>query len=108
MLHAAAYYARTAPEMGERFYDEIERLTRDIRQQPDRFRLFDPPVRRHFSSVFAYAVLYVDQQDRCGFVCQSTRHACGGAPLPPSAALHGCGNRAFPRRRVYPLRRPES
>ena len=50
--------------MGCRFYDEIERLIRDIRQQPERFRLFDSPIRRHFSDVFPYAVLYVDQPDR--------------------------------------------
>ena len=47
-----------------RFYDEIERLILDIRQDPDRYRIFDSPVRRHFSSVFPYAVLYVDQLDR--------------------------------------------
>ena len=28
---AAAYYYRISPELGGRFYDEIERLIRDIR-----------------------------------------------------------------------------
>jgi len=50
--------------LGIRFYDEIERLILDIRQDPDRYRFFDSPVRRHFSSVFPYAILYVDQPDR--------------------------------------------
>jgi plasmid stabilization system protein ParE len=58
------YYARLDPELGGRFYDEIERLIRNIRQQPDRFRLFDAPIRRHFSDVFPYAVLYIDQPER--------------------------------------------
>ncbi len=61
---AAQYYTRISEELGGRFYDEIERLIRDIRSQPDRFRLFDPPIRRHFSDVFPYAILYVDQPDR--------------------------------------------
>ncbi len=60
----ANYYARLDPELGGRFYDEIEQLIRDIRQQPDRFRLFDAPIRRHFSDVFPYAVLYIDQPER--------------------------------------------
>ena len=62
--NAAEYYARPDPELGRRFYDEIERLIRDIRQQPERFRVFDAPMRRHLSDVFPYAVLYVDQPDR--------------------------------------------
>jgi toxin ParE1/3/4 len=61
---AAEYYARIDPELGKRFYDQIEGLILDIRRQPQRFRLFDPPIRRHFSNVFPYAVLYVDQPDR--------------------------------------------
>lgn len=61
---AAEHYAGLDPELGRRFYDEVERLIRDVRQNPERFRLFDAPVRRHFSGVFPYAVLYVDQPDR--------------------------------------------
>ena len=61
---AANYYFRISPEIADRFYDEIERLILAIRTQPDRFRVFDPPVRRYFSDVFPYAVLYLDQPDR--------------------------------------------
>jgi toxin ParE1/3/4 len=61
---AAEYYTRINPELGRRFYEQIEGLIRDIRRQPRRFRLFDPPIRRHFSDVFPYAVLDVDQPDR--------------------------------------------
>jgi toxin ParE1/3/4 len=56
------------PMLGGRFYDEIERLIRDIRSHPDRYRLFDPPVRRHISTVFPYAVLYLDHPDRLWIV----------------------------------------
>jgi toxin ParE1/3/4 len=65
---AATYYARISPELGGRFYDEIERLIRDARRQLDRFRPFDPPARRHFSTVFPYAVIYLDQPDRVWIV----------------------------------------
>jgi plasmid stabilization system protein ParE len=61
---AAEYYRELNPELGGRFYEQMERLIQDIRRHPQRYRLYDPPVRRHFSKVFPYAVLYVDQPDR--------------------------------------------
>ena len=61
---AAEHYAGINPELGRRFYDQVERLIQDIRRHPQHYRLFDPPIRRHFSDVFPYAVLYVDQPDR--------------------------------------------
>jgi toxin ParE1/3/4 len=61
---AAEHYAQIDPELGRRFLHEIERLILDVRRQPELFRLFDPPIRRHFSTVFPYAVLYVDQPDQ--------------------------------------------
>jgi plasmid stabilization system protein ParE len=59
--HAARFYADIDPELGGRFYDQIERLILDIRRQPQLYPLFDSPVRRHFDSVFPFAILYVDQ-----------------------------------------------
>jgi toxin ParE1/3/4 len=61
---AAEYYAQVYPELGGRFYDEMERLIQVIRREPVRFLPFDPPARRHFSNVFPYAVIYVEQPDR--------------------------------------------
>jgi len=61
---AATYYAQNGAELGGCFYDEMERLIRDIRRDPQRFRQFDPPAYRHFSSIFPYAVIYVEQPDR--------------------------------------------
>ena len=54
---AAQYYARISPGLGGCFFDEIERVIQDVRHQPGRFRVFDPPARRHFSDVFPYAVI---------------------------------------------------
>ena len=50
---AARYYAAIDPELGGRFYDEIERLILEVRKHPDRFWQFDRPVRRHLSTVFS-------------------------------------------------------
>ena len=46
------YYTRIYPELGGRFYDEMERLIQEVRREPQRFRQFDPPAQRHFSNVF--------------------------------------------------------
>ena len=61
---AARYYSGVQAELGGRFYDEMERLIREVRSQPMRFWMFDPPVRRHLSTVFPYAVVYLEQPDR--------------------------------------------
>ena len=58
---AAKYYAQIDPQLGGRFYDEMERLISDVRREPQRFWRFDPPARRHLSNVSSYAVIYVEQ-----------------------------------------------
>ena len=65
---AARYYVSISPELGGRFFDEIERVIQDVHHQPERFRVFDPPARRHFSDVFPYAVIYLDQPERVWIV----------------------------------------
>jgi len=57
---AAEYYAGIAPELGGRFYDEIERLIREIRQQPERFLSFQPPARRALARQFPYSIVYLE------------------------------------------------
>ncbi len=60
---AALYYAGLDPELGGRFFDEIESLVLDVRQSPERFWMFDPPARRHLSTVFPYSLVYLDKPD---------------------------------------------
>ena len=60
---AAAHYAQNSPELGGRFYDEIERLVAEARATPQRFRKIDGDVRRHLAGDFPYAVLYIDEPD---------------------------------------------
>jgi toxin ParE1/3/4 len=62
-VQAVQYYAGIALELGGRFHAEIERLIAQIRAAPERFRAFDPPVRRHFSRDFPYAVIFLDNPD---------------------------------------------
>lgn len=61
---AASYYSRIYPQLGTRFHDEIERLILEIRKDPRRFKRFDAPAQRHFSNVFPYAVIFVENADR--------------------------------------------
>jgi plasmid stabilization system protein ParE len=65
---AADYYFKIQPGLGGRLYDEIERLIETVCRQPGLFRFFDPPARRHFSTVFPYAVIYIDQPGRIWIV----------------------------------------
>ena len=60
-LQAGSYYAQVDSEIAGRFYEEIERLILEIRQDPQRFRIFEGKVRRHFSTFFPYAVLFLDR-----------------------------------------------
>jgi len=44
------------------------RLIQNVCRQPDRFRVFDPSARRHFSDVFPYAVISLDQPEKVWIV----------------------------------------
>ena len=60
---AAAHYVAISPALGQRFYEAVDELVREMCDQPGLFRLFDPPARRHFGRTFPYAVIYLDQPD---------------------------------------------
>ena len=65
---AVRYYAAIAPELGVRFYREMERLIRGVCAYPERFRMFDPPARRHFSAQFPHAIIYLVKPDHVWIV----------------------------------------
>lgn len=65
---AARYYAAISPELGRRFYDEVDGLVHDICEAPLRYRAFDPPARRHLGEAFPYAMIYLDEPDRVWIV----------------------------------------
>jgi hypothetical protein len=47
---AVHYYSAISPELGVRFYREMERLLLEVCAHPDRFRKFDPPARAGISA----------------------------------------------------------
>ena len=65
---AAVHYAGISPELGGRFYDEIERLISEVSAAPHRFRRIDGDIRRHLAEDFPYALLYLDEPDRVWIV----------------------------------------
>ena len=58
---AVRYYSEVSPELGVRFYREMERLFREVCTDPERFRKFDPPARRHFNPDFPYAIIFLEK-----------------------------------------------
>ncbi len=60
---AIEHYCEESPALAERFKEAIEDLLIDVCSAPQRFRVIDPPVRRHFGRTFPYAILYADQGD---------------------------------------------
>jgi hypothetical protein len=68
LAEAVGYYAEIDPDLGVRFYREMERLIRDVCAQPERFRQFDPPARRHFSTQFPFAIIYLEKPDQVWIV----------------------------------------
>lgn len=65
---AARDYAASSPELGGRFYNEIERLIGEVCRAPTLYRRLRGPVRRHFSTVFPFAILYEDKADHVRIV----------------------------------------
>ena len=61
---ALRYYSEQGPELGNRFYNEIEAAIQAVCAHPSRFRQIDPPVRRYLVSDFPYGLLYIDEPDR--------------------------------------------
>ena len=71
---AAEDYAKIDPELGGRFYDEIERLIGDACRAPLLFRRVRGPIRRHFSTVFPFAILYEDKADHVRILAVMPMH----------------------------------
>ena len=68
LAEAVGYYTQLEPELGVRFYRDMERLLHTVCADPQCFRKFDPPARRYFSAQFPYAVIYVEKPDHVWIV----------------------------------------
>ncbi len=62
------YYSEVSPELGVRFYREMERLLREVCARPKGFWKFDPPARRHLSSSFPYAIVFLEKPEHLWIV----------------------------------------
>ena len=71
---AVDYYAGISPELGARFYREMEQLLREVCERPQLFRQFDPPARRHFTDRFPYGVIYLVEPDHIWIVAVMHLH----------------------------------
>lgn len=58
---AAEDFATISPELGGRFYDEIEHLIAEVCRWPGMYRFVHRPIRRHLSTVFPYGILYEEK-----------------------------------------------
>ena len=65
---SVSYYSEVSPELGVRFYREMERLLYEVCAHPERYWNFDPPARRHLSSDFPYAIVYVEKSEHLWIV----------------------------------------
>lgn len=60
---AAAYYADVDPQLGGRFYDEMQRAIRAVCASPATYRDIGSGVRRYLAADFPFAILYLDEPD---------------------------------------------
>lgn len=66
---ALRYYAESGgPDLGARFYDEVEDALADVCAHPRRFRVIDPPVRRRLLPSFPYALVYIEEAEHVWIV----------------------------------------
>jgi len=71
---AARFYAKIQPELGGRFYDEIEAAIAAVCEHPRQFHEFDPPARRYLAQRFPYAIVYLEEPDRIWIVAVMHLH----------------------------------
>jgi len=65
---AVEFYCGIDRNLAARFYDEMERIILEIRRNPEWYWQFDPSARRHFSTDFPYAIIYLDEPERIWIV----------------------------------------
>jgi len=60
---AVQYYTGISPELGVRFFEDIERLIATAREYPRQYLEFEPPMRRAIARQFPYALIYLDEPE---------------------------------------------
>lgn len=62
-LNALSYYAGISEALGQSVCRYMAGRLTEVGKQPQVFRMFDPPARRHFGARFPYALIYLYQPD---------------------------------------------
>lgn len=57
------HYAGITADLGNRFYDEVNRLIAEAASMPKAFRFIHAPARRILARDFPFGLIYVDQPD---------------------------------------------
>lgn len=60
---AALYYSRRQPGLDLRFIASVRETVDRILEEPTRWRIFEEDVRRCFTHVFPYSILYTIERD---------------------------------------------
>ena len=60
---AALYYSRRQPGLDLRFITSVREVVDRILEEPARWRAFDEDVRRCFTHIFPYGILYTIERD---------------------------------------------
>jgi plasmid stabilization system protein ParE len=71
---AARFYTEIQPELGGRFFDEIESAIATVCAHPRQFHEFEPPVRRCLARRFPYAIVYLEEPDQVWIVAVMHLH----------------------------------
>lgn len=71
---AAEDFTAISPELGGRFYDEMERLIAEVCRWPGMYRYIRRPIRRHFSTVFPYGILYEEKSEEIRIIAVMPLH----------------------------------
>jgi plasmid stabilization system protein ParE len=71
---AAGYYASISPELGGRFYEDIEQLIAEACAHPRLYRRVRGEIRRHFTAAFPYGILFEDRPDHIRILAVMNLH----------------------------------
>ena len=69
---AIAFYEERAPRLGREFFEEVERVLRDISENPGIGSTFEDPYRRALCRRFPFAVIY--REDAEAVFVQAVMH----------------------------------
>jgi len=62
MIASAKYYDKKAPDLGNEFLDEINRIVDEIAISPNRWPIIESNIRRVILKRFPYSIFYIEKE----------------------------------------------